>query len=369
MLEPRIMEGLLSFGRKHPDWRFSLRSANFHYTKKWLSSHPIDGVIAVIDANKIAGVLRRSGIPCVQLLPGRITDRLPVITADNDAIGRMGAEYFLEKGFHKFAFCGIGMPWSTERQEGYLAHLSDSGLSACCFDIPFNSPNEWGFPPEQERAFLTWLKKLPIHTALLVAHDSLANVVVDLCLQNQIRIPYDLAVLSVGDHDILCKVSPVEISSIYCNIPLMAYKAAESLERMMCGEIDIPSQWVKPLTVRERRSTETIAYDDKLVADVITYIRGHACEKITVDDLLREFPVSRRTLYRKLMQYIGCGPAEEIARTRLNKACELLKESALALTQVALCCGYSDLAHMCHCFRTHLNTTPAQVRRSVAEHG
>jgi len=61
--------------------------------------------------------------------------------------------------------------------------------------------------------------------------------------------------------------------------------------------------------VVERLSTETLAIEDRQVSRALQFIRDHACDPVTVADVLKAVPMARRTLERRFNQALGRSPA------------------------------------------------------------
>jgi len=361
LLEPKIAEGLLEFGLHHPQWRFSMRGPDFRYTREWLKAQSISGVLVLIDDKGMARTLNAAGMPWVHLMPGRSV-RQPSINVDDRAIGRLGADYFLGKGLLRCAFCGVGTPWSDQRAMGFRARLKEAGRDCELIDIPFSQDQNWGLASGSIKRLRKWIAGLDRGTAVMAAHDALANRVVDLCVQEGLRVPQDCAVLGVGNHELLCRLSPVPISSIDASVPKAAVRAAEMIEAMIAGRTPHAIPPIAPQGVVERRSTEILVYGDDLVASVIAHIREHAGDKIEVEDLLKIFPVSRRTLSRRFARFVGHSPAAEIRQARLRQARQLVASSRLSVTEIAAACGYADLPHMNRAFQKAYGDSPGALR-------
>lgn len=362
LLEQKIGVGLLEFGLQHPHWRFSIRGAEFRYTQAWLRDQAIDGVLVLIDASRVARTLNAVGVPWVHLMPGRSVQ--PCVNVDDLAIGRLGADFFLGKGFLRCAFCGVGTPWSDWRAKGFIERMRVAERPCQFTDIPFAPGQDWDLTAGSERRLRQWVAGLDRGTAVMAAHDALANRLVDACLQQGLRVPQDIAVLGVGNHDLLCRLSPVPISSVDAAVPQAALLAAALLEAMIEGGVPPVSPPVPPRGVVERRSTEILVYGDDLVARIVAHIRDHAGEGMKVEELLKAFPVSRRTLTRRFAQYVGHSPAAEIRQAQLHRARHLLEQSRLSLTKIATTCGYADLAHMNRAFRKTFGAPPGALRKS-----
>jgi LacI family transcriptional regulator len=364
LLELRLVEGLLAFGDTHPQWRFSLRGPDVRYTPEWLEQQKVRGALVLVSADSVAPALDAAGIPWVHLLPPEPQSH-PAVTVDDHAIGRMGAEMYLDCGFRKFAFCGVDTPWSAVRGRGFRERLMEEELDCEMLDIRFDTGTRWTLAAGADETLRDWLSRLKRVTAIMAGHDALANRLADLCRQEGIRVPDDLAILGVGNHELLCRLSPPPISSIDCAVPEVAKRGAELLEAMLLKHSYPPGITVAPRRVVARHSTDVLGFENDLINRMVRHIRDHACDGLTAEALARRFPVSRRTLSRRFQEYVGHPPGEEIRRTRLRQARRLLTETDLSLTEIAMACGFADLSHMDRSFRSALGITPGSVRQGL----
>jgi LacI family transcriptional regulator len=84
-----------------------------------------------------------------------------------------------------------------------------------------------------------------------------------------------------------------------------------------------------------------------------------------VADVLREVPVSRSWLERRVFDTLGITLGAEIRRTRLERAKWLLRETDLSIAEVAERSGFSALRHAEAAFRRELGCTPTQFRHDA----
>jgi LacI family transcriptional regulator len=108
-----------------------------------------------------------------------------------------------------------------------------------------------------------------------------------------------------------------------------------------------------------------LAVDDPQVADAIRFIREHACDPCSVDDVLREVPVGRRWLERQFVKRLGRTPRDEILRVQMDAAKRLLLQPALTLPEIAERCGFSSGPTFGRAFLRAMGTTPATYRRAA----
>ena len=96
---------------------------------------------------------------------------IPNITGDHYLAGKMGARYFISKGFRNFAFYGFeGVVWSTERCEGFRQELMRNNMAHNYFEynnIEFK--DLWYY---ESGPLINWLKSLPKPVAIMACDDN-----------------------------------------------------------------------------------------------------------------------------------------------------------------------------------------------------
>jgi LacI family transcriptional regulator len=122
---------------------------------------------------------------------------------------------------------------------------------------------------------------------------------------------------------------------------------------------------VPPHGVVSRQSTDVLSIDDPTVVRALRYIHTHAHHGIVVNDVLREVPISRRSLEIQFRSYLGRSPAEEIRRIRLDRGRQLLGRRELSITEIALACGFSNATRFGVAFRKCFGTTPRAFRKTL----
>jgi len=87
---------------------------------------------------------------------------------------------------------------------------------------------------------------------------------------------------------------------------------------------------------------------------------------LTVEQLCKLIFMSHSQLHRKLDALTGYSPNRFIRIVRLNKAKELLKESADSIASIALDCGYSDPGYFARVFKQETGSAPQDWRSENA---
>jgi LacI family transcriptional regulator len=210
-----------------------------------------------------------------------------------------------------------------------------------------------------------WIEELPKPVGLMACNDIRAQQVLTTCRTIGVAVPDEVAVLGVDNDDVLCDLSDPPLSSVVPDTRKIGYEAASLLERMMGGEpAPEPLTTIPPLGVVTRRSTDVLAIDDRAISSAVRFIREHACEGITVEDVLEELPYSRSVFERRFTKIFGRTPKAEILRTQLDRVKRLLAETDLPLKQIASKAGFQHPEYMSVAFKERTGQTPGQYRRA-----
>ena len=114
-----------------------------------------------------------------------------------------------------------------------------------------------------------------------------------------------------------------------------------------------------------RQSTDIYANNDPHIAEVLRYIHENISQKITVDDLVKLVPLSRRLLETRFKKSMGTSIYDYIIQTRIEKMMQLLCEG-LSVSEAAAELGFSDIKNVSRTFRQLKGITPSEYREQVA---
>ena len=294
----------------------------------------------------------------------------PVVSLDDLGAGEMAAQHLIDCRLEHFAFYGTvdaGPPHIGQRRlAGFRRGLERSGYA--CLESPV--PYPWDIDRLTHvhwPALIQWLRQLPKPIGIMAAEDGVAHDLAAACQEAGIAVPDQVAIIGVNNDDLLCEGAWPPISSIETDYARMGYQAAVLLDRLLSGEELPPDDRVfrlPPLGVMQRVSTSVLAVKDPSLAEAVRYIREHACDPCSVDDVLREVAVGRRWLERQFAAQLGRTPHEEIVRVRIDNSKRLLLRPEFGVMQVAERCGLSKVQFM-RAFRQLTGTTPAAYRRQV----
>jgi LacI family transcriptional regulator, galactose operon repressor len=367
-----ILRGIVRYARIHGPWSFYITPGDFEQALPKMGQWGGTGIIARIETAPVARAILATGLPVIaldlsaeQLRAGSPLSRVSEICPDSRKAARMAAEHLLERGLRRFAFVGIdGRIWSSQREEGFRERIEEEGLSCHIYRPPrARRDREWA----REQVYLAaWLRTLPRPLGLMATNDDRGREVLEACHLAGVQVPDEVAVVGMDDDQLLCELSSPSLSSVALNMDQGGYEAAELLDRLMSGKAKGPRRiLVEPTGVVTRRSTDVLAMEDRTVAAALRFIRENAQGKIQVRDVLREVPISRRSLEMRFRREVGRSLHAEIQRTRLSEAKKLLKETDLPMPRLAELSGFGSASYLGMVFRRETGMTPARYRTRV----
>ncbi|WP_437200799.1 substrate-binding domain-containing protein [Planctomicrobium sp. SH664] len=321
-----------------------------------------DGAIVMLRDSLTAQHIRDSGIPAVDVENVMVNETwLGRVVTDDQVRSQLAFDHFRSRNFAHFAYYAPPINRYPDRRLKIFQRLvEEAGFSCHGFGEFRQDQLSWNVDFEQ---VTSWIRSLPGPLAIYSPDPYPARQISDICQWEGIHVPDEVAILSGDTDDLLCSIASPPISSIELDCAGIAQEACRLLENLMRGET-VPQESIRvsPLRVIPRHSTEVLAVADPVIADVIRFIRSRACEGIRVPDILRAFPVSRRSLEQRFRKTLNRSLSEEIRRTRLEHARNMLLESRKSVAEVAEACNFSSSSELAHAFRKYLGIKPTSLR-------
>lgn len=364
-----LLDGILSYTRSNLPWSLYVpEQVRGALPPTWISQWNGDGIIARIESEAIAGVLAGLKIPIVDVSAARYAPSTPYVETNDQKIAELAVNHFTQRGFQNFAFCGdSGFAWSDLRKEFFTAGINRLGASVHIFDSTPQLSEKYSWNREKGR-LAKWLKELPRPTAVFACYDIKAQQILEVCRESNIAVPESIAVLGVDNDRLLCELCSPPLSSIVPDAIQTGYQAAALLDKMMSGE-QVPAEghFIEPLGVKTRQSTDVLAIEDSDVARAVQFIRENHWRGIDVSDVVKCCSLTRRVLDRRFKKNIGRTAHQEILRLRLERVKQMLVETKLPLSEIAIRCGFDNTEYMPVVFRRETDMTPSDYRRNMSK--
>ena len=108
--------------------------------------------------------------------------------------------------------------------------------------------------------------------------------------------------------------------------------------------------------------TGTVTRRRMLYEEAVDIIEREFAQPIELDDVARRLATSRRQLQRAFAEIGGDSFRTHVAKVRMRRALELLREGSLAVRDVANSVGYRQPAQFAKTFRRHHGAPPSSFR-------
>lgn len=100
------------------------------------------------------------------------------------------------------------------------------------------------------------------------------------------------------------------------------------------------------------------------IKEILSYIREHFTEKITLDEIAKHLHLSTNECCRFFKKNMNCTLFEYITEYRLSKSMELLEHTDLPVSQIAYESGFGSSSYFIEKFRKNVGMTPAAFRKA-----
>lgn len=348
-----ITRGILAYQR-YRGWHISMmRTWMFQpltYIEDWVGH----GLIAMVPDEVISARLSQLGKPvvCVSSILPQPHHRS--VVADDVAVGEMAAAHFLDRGFRNFIFHGHGATeadplFIVDRCAGFTHRVAAAGFTV--------------HRSIQDADLAAVLQTVPLPAAVFAANDELGLRAISIADQLGLRVPEQIAVLGVDDDDLLVESGSVSLSSIALPTTKIGFEAAAMLDAELNGTFTGSSRLaLPPIGVVTRKSSDITAIDDPDLMAALAFIREHASEPIDVSAVVEAVPLSRRVLERRFQKHLHRSALEEIQRVKIDRACRLLIDTDLSISEVARASGFLGRSRFHAVFAKAKGCSPKEFR-------
>ena len=367
----RFLKGLIRYSDENGSWIFYRLPPYYKslYGEKGVLERirewEIDAVIAQWEYEEV-DFLEKINIPVFLQSYKEKSGRFSKISGNYIEVGAMAARFFSKRRFHNFAFYGNGnFFWSKERAKGYRQEVEKLGGNYFYFESELLSNIQWS---RSHIKLDEWLLSLPKPVALFACDDSFALQVSEMCKINNIDIPNELSLLGVDNDELICSLSFPSISSIVTDDEKGGYNTGEKLHQLIISKKNIPFNIIiEPIRMELRQSTEKYNIPDEHILEVVNYIRENITLNISIDDLVKIVPLSRRNLEKKFRKFMDTSIYQFILENKIEYISNLLLVTDKDLLDITLEAGFNDVRNVYRIFKKNTGYTPIEFRKKFRQ--
>jgi LacI family transcriptional regulator len=339
------------------------------------------GLIGCLGDARLAAAVKAGSLPvvgvacCCEPQAIRSLGLSAQVVLDEERIAELSAEHLIACGLMSLAYVTTGESREA-RGQAFERHAKAAQRSCHVERLAdhVGTPSKGGAAATTEsdtaheskiEQLCRWLESQAVPVGVLACDDTHARLVIDACRRVGRRVPEEVAVIGVGNDDLLCEAAVPPLSSIDPGFFQLGSAAAATLDAILrprrgrAVQTRVEVAAVGPVS---RRSTDMLAIDDEQVAEAVRIVRGRPAADITVDVLALQLGLSRSTLEQRFRRAVGCSVHDEIVRSRLAELRRIIGDPQLTMKQVAMACGFGSVSYMTTFLKKHLGMTPGQLR-------
>jgi LacI family transcriptional regulator len=360
----RIHRGVAQVARE-AGWQLNCPKdpvTNEGFLKDWQG----DGCIALLQCTDTLEYFRTHKIPLVDLGLGEHQLPVPRVVTDNREIGRLAAEHFRDHGYREVFVLGPGtIRMYQERLDALREFMEQDGGSVTVLETSTTMQPEVILELKsiaKERGHR--LEELSL--GFFAYQDNMAAEMISLCLQNELLVPENMAVLGLDNDDLINAGLTVGLSSIETDQEGLGRQAANVLRELL----EHPSRKSKATVIRHaptevvvRRSTDCYAVRSPLVSDALHWIQNNFHTGVQATDVADAMGVTQQGLQKAFSTNFTRSPGQEIRHQRIQAVAHLLSCTEANLEDIAKNCGFYSVDTLINSFRTAFDTTPGKYRK------
>ena len=362
-----LLKGVVKYSQEVGMWAFYRMPLYYRVVYgdegvvEWAKKWKADAIIAQLTDFNVS-LLHDLNIPIIIQNYKDRTDNVSNLTGDYKGTGTIAADFFIQRSYSKFAYYGMEETvWSRERYIGFKDRVLEFGGELFEYFECAQPQERWTY---DLNTLGQWIQSLPKPIALFACDDQFALNVSETCNIFNISVPEEVAILGVDNDELLCNISMPPISSIELDVENGGYVAAQTLHQFINNEIvEAIDIVVKPIQIVKRKSTEMYAVTDKYIMKVIEYIDKNYGQPISVEDILKLIPLSRRLLEKHFRKHVNISIYQFVLQVRIDHFSELLLQTNKPISSIAPLCGFDSNQNVSRIFYKFKRTTPVQFRK------
>ncbi len=163
------------------------------------------------------------------------------------------------------------------------------------------------------------------------------------------------------------------VSRLLEHVMACKQQACHAYEMQVIGEMHLFwAEFLRLLPPPDPKAKPQANPDLKAQREMLSFIHQHYAEKLTLGDIAASANVCRSRCCAIFKEYMSASPIDFLNQYRLEISCELLGNSSLSITEIAISCGFVHNSYFSQMFRRLYGRTPKEyrekARKSAASH-
>ena len=369
---PERIQGIARFAKSH-GWHLTIVDRLARFPRGWRGDGALVTLRGNAETNRFVKGLVRDGIPVVDLTYNHPEIRLPRVSGDHMAFGRLARQHFEALNFRHFAW--FSSEWTHVHELRFQGYALGTGPSDGTVPVKWvwseivqeSKIDDW---PLFVRVIGKKLRTVPKPFAVLTYDDADAARVLSAALEAGFKVPDEIAIMGIGNDRVICENQAVPLSSVDHDLDLNGYEGAVLLNKLMSAQSGNPATpssmnqtiLLPPRGIVVRKSTDTLATTDPTLTLALGEIAKRLPTSFGVNEIAAALKVSRSHLDQLFAEKFSRSVGREIARQRIEKAKKLLIETNSPMKEIAALCGFCNAGHFTNTFRKATGVTPKSWR-------
>lgn len=108
-----------------------------------------------------------------------------------------------------------------------------------------------------------------------------------------------------------------------------------------------------------------VAASSSRLEQIIHYFEYRICEQVTINDICREFNISKSTLHTLFHKEKGCGAIDYFNLMKIERAKDIMRDQTMNFTEIAFYLSYSSLQYFSKQFKKSTGMSPLEYTSSI----
>ena len=367
------LNGIFSYLNEGHRWSLAIYRTQHEFSAEAVRAEIARGadgfIVGLPGTDGALDEIAKTDLPAVLLsVPGKALmcrrGGVAMVKSNAREVGMMAADALLSQGIYRcYGYVGYRTDddWSRERGRAFRDTLDAAGFVTRMYDLV-----HFRDKVESREHLAKWLMSLPKPCGILAACDDRAYDVIDVCVENGIKIPADVGLLGVNNDPLLCENISPTLSSVQPDFKEEGRLGAEILERLMArrrsmkGEAEQHLVGVKAIVHRE--TTFPLSNAGKLVQKAMAFIAKNASRKIGVPDVIRHLKVSRSLAGLRFRELQHQTIYDAIVAARLEEVRRRLVSTHDTIEQISTACGWQNANALKNLFKRRFGMSMRDYR-------